>query len=212
MHAGFDTTGFIEASVSWDRKVFVEKAPVNVSAVGMNLSPLLVSAVRMTGDGAVQTYLDDTAIRQPIALLPSGFYGTVFTGITFHSVATGVQLNFTLSYPGGQQYSTDVTLNSMSPPQPYARMGLGFHRYTPTFAGMQVRSAAVHACSRSAEHLLAQPGQPASQQHAARWQHRAVAVPGLRRRGRVGCTAKHLVRRRRRSAAQGVVFGERLHD
>ena len=105
----------------------------------MNLSPLMSSYVIMTAPAAVQTYRDDIAIRQPITLLPSGYYGAVFSGIAFLNSTSNLKLNFTLSYPGGQQYDTDVATYMMSPPQPYARMGLGFYWYSPIFAGMQVR-------------------------------------------------------------------------
>ena len=170
--------------MSWNQKVFVAKAPVNVSAVGMNLSPLMASAVVMSGDGAVQTYRDDTAIRQSITLLPSGYYGAAFTGIALHSVANDVQLNFTLSYPGGQNYDDDVTLNNAFPPIPYSRMALGFYTYTPTWTN-QVPSHHItshhitshHSHHITAGHVLAHTGQSSSNKHEPGRPHCAGNVP-----------------------------------
>ena len=136
---GYDTGLDIQATVVWDQKVFAFSPPFNFSTVGMDLSPLMSSNVLMTGVNATKTYIDDIAIRSPAALLPSGYYGAVFKQIKLLNTSTpaGVKLNFTLSYPGGQQYDTDLALKMMTPPIPYTRAGLGFPEYTPVWTGKQ---------------------------------------------------------------------------
>jgi hypothetical protein len=128
---GADTSLYIQVTVSWSFKVFAFKAPVNVSVNGMDLSPLLHSQVRLSGDDVVSTYSDDLAIRLPVTLLPSGYYGAIFRNIAFNDSAVDVKLNFTMTYPGGQQYHDDVITYKAFPPIPFTRAGQGFPTYTP---------------------------------------------------------------------------------
>ena len=86
----------------------------------------------MDGVDIQTTYLGDLAIRKRATLLPGGYYGAVFSGVKFLNVsASGVRLNFTMSYPGGQTYREQLLSYSMSPPQPFSRVGLGYTDYTP---------------------------------------------------------------------------------
>ena len=134
MHTGPDTSLHIQVTVSWSFKVFAAKSPVNISINSMDLSPLLASRVRMSGTGVTSTYTDDLAVRLPVTLLPSGYYGAIFTNIAFNDSAVNVKLNFTMTYPGGQQYRDDVIVNKAFPPVPFSRAGHGLTSYTPLLA------------------------------------------------------------------------------
>lgn len=73
-----------------------------------------MSSVDMTGDDAQTTYLDDTSIRLRATLLASGCYGVRFRNVALHNVTgTGVKLNVTMSYPGGETYFTDMSSHNL---------------------------------------------------------------------------------------------------
>lgn len=130
--AGPDIEVDIQLTVGWENKLFaLDPLPLSQQE-GVDLDPLLYSSMLMDGVGIQTTYLGDLAIRKRATLLPGGYYGAIFSGIKFLNVsAHGVRLNFTMSYPGGQTYREQLLSYSMSPPQPFSRVGLGYTDYTP---------------------------------------------------------------------------------
>ena len=121
----------IQLTISYANKVFALKPPSsNIHIEGMDVSPLLYSAVKMNGDSmAIMNYLDDRVIRLPIRLLPSGYYGAIFTGVSFDNVHPGFQLNFTLANPGGMPYYVDTVTRGMTQATPFSRAVIGFPEF-----------------------------------------------------------------------------------
>lgn len=100
----------------------------------MDVSPLLYSLVDMAGDGVVETFHDDLAVRKKATLLPSGYYGAIFTNIRFKSAASNIRLNFTMTNIGGYDYHESVTTAETQRAAAFSRAGLGFHEFTPLSA------------------------------------------------------------------------------
>jgi len=129
-----------------EHKVIAAHPYAGASVAGMDTSPLLHSAVRLSGPGATTDDRDDIVIRKEMELLPSGYYGAVFTGVNLRDVAetAGVKLNFTMIYRGGPRYKALKGDGSTTPPEPFTRMGMGLrgyrHQYNSTdglFASLQ---------------------------------------------------------------------------
>ena len=134
---GFDTNLDIQATVTWDQKVFAGAPPANMSIDGMDLSPIFSSNIELTQPSANMTYMDDIAVRKRAILLPGGYYGAVFDNMALRDVSPGVLLNFTMSYPGGEQYYEDVTIYGSTPPTPYSRAGIAWPELPHLLTGKQ---------------------------------------------------------------------------
>ena len=121
---GPDVDVYIELTISWDKKVFAGSAPnATINQYGMDLSPLLGSAIVLDGDGVTMNHQDDLVIRKRSTKLPAGHYGAIFTGINLKNVTEGVRLNFTMIYPGALTDSY-AQVNAIPPPA-FSRVGLG---------------------------------------------------------------------------------------
>eukprot|EP00049_Salpingoeca_infusionum_P010535 m.182392 g.182392 ORF g.182392 m.182392 type:complete len:1996 (-) comp14668_c0_seq4:2510-8497(-) len=128
---GPDTKLDLVLSVSWDNKIYAAQQPTNMSVEGMNSARLLYSRVEMKGAGVVTTYSDDHEMRLPVELLPSGYYGAVFSGIHFDRVVDNIRLNVTATHPGGETIYTDAKSRKIFNPPAFNRAGLGMWQFDP---------------------------------------------------------------------------------
>eukprot|EP00911_Craspedida_sp_UC1_P002730 UC1_evm1s2004 len=122
---GEDTRQLIEMTISHELKIFALDDYVGDEA-GMDVTPLLYSSVALSGIDVQKNGKGDLVVRKEMELLPSGYYGAIFSNFAFDQVHEGIKLNFTMIIKGGPVYKelrgADAGTNMA---EAFSRIGLG---------------------------------------------------------------------------------------